>query len=279
MSDTTPAADLTLVLGGNGKTGRRVIERLGALGRNVRAGSRSGSPRFDWDDRSTWGAALAGASRIYVTYQPDLAVPAALPTVTAFFAQAVASGVTHIVLLSGRGEPEAEAAEEALKASGADWTVLRCSWFSQNFSEGFLLEPILGGEVALPAGDVPEPFIDVEDIADVAVAALTQPGHSGQLYEMTGASAVTFAQAVASIARATGRQIRYTRVSPEDFRAALVEAQVSPAEVDLVLYLQTTILDGRNERVTDGVQRALGRAPRSFDEYVQREAAAGTWRV
>jgi uncharacterized protein YbjT (DUF2867 family) len=278
MTSTQVQAGTTLVLGSNGKTGRRVTDRLRSMGLPVRMGSRSANPRFDWDDRSSWAAALAGARSAYVSYQPDLAVPGALDTVSTFFAQAVASGVERLVLLSGRGEVEAEDAEKALQASGADWTILRCSWFCQNFSESFLLEPILAGEVALPVSHVAEPFVDVEDIADAAVAALTQPGHSRQLYELTGPRAISFAQAVASIGHATARDIRLVSVSVEDFRAGLLAAHVPAPEVDLILYLFATVLDGRNERVTDGVQRALGRAPRDFEGYVQRTAASGVWK-
>jgi uncharacterized protein YbjT (DUF2867 family) len=278
MTSTQVQAGTTLVLGSNGKTGRRVADRLRSMGLPVRMGSRSANPRFDWDDRSTWAAALAGARSAYVSYQPDLAVPGALDTVSTFFAQAVASGVERLVLLSGRGEVEAEDAEKALQASGAGWTILRCSWFCQNFSESFLLESVLAGEVALPVSHVAEPFVDVEDIADAAVAALTQPGHSGQLYELTGPRAISFAQAVASIGQATARDIRFASVSPADFRAGLLAAHVPAPEVDLILYLFTTVLDGRNERVTDGVQRALGRPPRDFEGYVQRTAASGVWK-
>jgi uncharacterized protein YbjT (DUF2867 family) len=278
MTSTQVQAGTTLVLGSNGKTGRRVADRLRSMGLPVRMGSRSANPRFDWDDRSTWAAALAGARSAYVSYQPDLAVPGALDTVSTFFAQAVASGVERLVLLSGRGEVEAEDAEKALQASGAGWTILRCSWFCQNFSESFLLESVLAGEVALPVSHVAEPFVDVEDIADAAVAALTQPGHSGQLYELTGPRAISFAQAVASIGQAAARDIRFASVSPADFRAGLLAAHVPAPEVDLILYLFTTVLDGRNERVTDGVQRALGRPPRDFEGYVQRTAASGVWK-
>ena len=272
MSETT-----TLVLGANGKTGRRVAERLTALGRPVRGVSRSTSPRFDWNDRSTWEAALRGTSAAYITYQPDLAVPGALDTVSALFTQALALGVKRLVLLSGRGEEEAQAAEQALQATDAEWTILRCSWFAQNFSEAFFVEPLIAGELALPAGPVPEPFIDVEDIADAAVAALTKPGHVHQLYELTGPRALSFAQATAEIARATGREIRCVQVPAEDFRAELLAVQEPPEVVDLVLYLLTTVLDGRNVQVTDGVQRALARPARDFSDYVRRTAATGVW--
>jgi len=249
--------EVTLVVGGTGKTGRRVVERLQRLGLPLCVGSRSGQPAFNWEDRKTWPSALGGVTRAYVSYYPDVCVPGAVETVRSFFAYAVNAGVKRLVFLSGRGEVEAEQAEQALQASGADWTILRCSFFSQNFSENFFLDPILAGEVALPVAPVGEPFVDAEDIADVAVAALTQPGHSGQLYELTGPRALTFADAIAEIARVTGRNIRYASVSAEEYRAAL---------------LQT-----RNTPVTDGLQRSLGRGPRDFTEYVQRAAASGVW--
>lgn len=277
MTDSTRDDDLILVLGGKGKTGRRVVERLKTTGHAVRSVSRSTEPRFDWQDRSTWAGALQGARSAYITFQPDVSVPGALPILEAFFDQAVRSGVRRLVLLSGRGEPEAEAAEEALRASGADWTILRCSWFNQNFSENFFLDLILSGEVALPADAIGEPFVDVEDIADAAVTALTEPGHSRQLYELTGLHAITFPQAVASIAKAAGRDIRFVSIPHQEFRAGLQQAGLPDADVDLVMYLFTTVLDGRNQEPADGVQRALGRAPRDFDAYVTRTAAAGVW--
>lgn len=273
-----PAAAPVLVLGANGKTGRRVRQRLEAAGVPVRAGSRSGTPRFDWDDAETWGPALAGARSAYVTFQPDVAIPGALATVTAFFAAAREHGVDRLVLLSGRGEEEAVAAEEALKASGADWTVLSAAWFFQNFSEDFYLEPIRAGHVALPvAAAAPEPFIDADDIADVAFAALTEPGHSGKRYELTGPRAMTFAEAFAAIAAATGRPLRLETVTPEDYAAGLRADGLPQPMVDLLVYLFTNLLDGRNSQPTDGVRQALGRPPRDYADYVTRTAASGVW--
>ncbi len=267
-----------LVLGANGKTGRRVRQRLEAAGVPVRAGSRRGSPPFDWDDAATWGPVLAGARSAYVTFQPDVAIPGALDTVTAFFAAARDHGVKRLVLLSGRGEEEAVAAEEALKASGADWTVLSAAWFFQNFSEDFYLDPIRAGHVALPvAAAAPEPFIDAEDIADVAFAALTETGHSGRKYELTGPRAMTFAEAFAEIAAATGRPLRLETVAPEDYAEGLRADGLPTPMVDLLVYLFTHLLDGRNSRPADGVRQALGRAPRDFTDYVARTAASGVW--
>ena len=274
---STPNGNPTLVLGGTGKTGRRVAERLTARGLPVRIGSRSATPTFDWDDLSTWPAALEGAGAAYITYFPDLAVPGAVDTVGAFIDQALDQNVKRLVLLSGRGEEEAQRAEQVLQASDADWTIVRCSWFSQNFSENYLLEPLLAGEVVLPAGDVPEPFVDADDIADVTVAALTEDGHVGQLYELTGPRLLTFEAAIGEISEATGRAIRYTPVSVDDYAAILAGLDV-PADFEwLLTYLFREVLDGRNAHLADGVQQALGRAPRDFADYAHAAAATGVW--
>jgi uncharacterized protein YbjT (DUF2867 family) len=273
MTDTKPI----LILGGTGKTGRRLAERLTAQGVPVRIGSRSGSPRFDWEVPATWGPAMQGVGAIYISYYPDIAVPGAADTVGAFARLAVASGINRLVLLSGRGETEAQRAEEMVKASGADWTILRCAWFSQNFSEGFLIESLLEGEVALPVGTVGEPFIDADDIADAAFVALTEPGHVGQLYELTGPRLLSFADAVAEIAKAAGRDIRYLKVSHDEFTTAMAAYELPPEIAWLLNELFTEVLDGRNETLTDGVQRVLGRAPKDFSAYAHETAATGIW--
>lgn len=267
----------TLVLGGTGKTGRRVVDRLTALGRSVRVGSRSGEPPFDWEDMSSWPPALHDMRSVYLSYQPDLAAPGAEARVRAFCELAVRSGVRLIVLLSGRGEHEAQQCEQAVRESGADWTILRSSFFAQNFSEGELLGPLLGGELALPIGDVGEPFVDVGDIADVAVAALTQQGHGGHLYEVTGPRLMTFAEATSEIAAVSGQPVGYVRVSVDEFVSALAEQQVPADTASLLTYLFTEVLDGRNAHVSDGVQRALGREPRDFADFVRGAAGSGAW--
>ena len=267
----------TLVLGATGKTGRRIVERLAARGVSVRAGSRSAEPPFDWENRSTWAGALKGVSAVYISYYPDLAVPGATDAVRAFSELAVKSGVRRLVLLSGRGEAEAQASEAIVRNAGVEWTLLRASWFNQNFSENFMLDSMLAGELALPAGNVGEPFIDANDIADVAVAALTEDGHVGQLYELTGPRLLTFADATAEIARATGRNIRYVQLTSTQFAAALADAAVPPEFVGFLSYLFDEVLDGRNAFLTDGVQRALGRAPRDFADYAREAAATGVW--
>jgi uncharacterized protein YbjT (DUF2867 family) len=266
----------TLVIGGTGKTGRRVAKRLTARGLPVRIGSRSGEPPFDWEDQTTWAPALRNVGSVYVTYQPDLAVQRAADTVRLSTERAVENGVRRLVLLSGRGEEGAQLGEQAVRDSGADWTIVRSSWFNQNFSEGNFLDQVLSGEVALPAGNVVQPFVDADDIADVAVAALMEDGHAGQLYEVTGPRLLTFAEAVEEIAKATGREIRYVPISMEQYVSLLTEYDVPAEYVTLLTYLFTEVMDGRNAHLTDGVQRALGREPRDFTDYA-RDAATGVW--
>jgi uncharacterized protein YbjT (DUF2867 family) len=274
---STQMKELTLVAGGTGKTGRRVVEQLRARGLPVRVGSRRGDPAFDWDDQATWAPVLRGATSAYLSFYPDLAVPGAAATVSAFAELAVESGVRRLVLLSGRGEEEAERTERAVRELDTEWTIVRCSWFSQNFSEGAFLEAILAGEAALPVDGIGEPFLDAEDVADVAVAALTEHGHAKQLYELTGPRLLRFDEAIEEIARASGRPVRFVPVPVEEYAAALASFGVSDDEVALITYLFTEVLDGRNAHLTDGVRRALGRDPRDFRDYVRRTAAAGVW--
>jgi uncharacterized protein YbjT (DUF2867 family) len=266
------------VLGGTGKTGRRVVQRLEARGIPVRLGTPSATPPFDWTDEATWPAALDGVGSVYVTYYPDLAIPGAAEAVAAFATLAVARGVPRQVLLSGRGEEGARRGEQALQQSGADWTIVRSAFMAQNFNESFFLEPVRAGEVAFPADqDLTEPFIDADDIADVAVAALTEDGHVGRLYEVTGPRLLTWADAVAEIARAAGRPIRYVPASLEEYASLLIENQVPADYVKMLTGVFTEVLDGRNAHLSDGVQRALGRAPRDFADYARAAAATGVW--
>jgi uncharacterized protein YbjT (DUF2867 family) len=271
------AVDTTLVLGGTGKTGRRVAERLGALDVPVRIGSRSGEPPFDWEKSETWAPTLEGVRSAYISYYPDLAVPGAVDAVGSLANLAVKEGVSRLVLLAGRGEEEAERAEQAVRDSGADLTIVRATWFMQNFSEDYMVEYILAGEIPLPAGATPEPFVDADDIADVAVAALTDDKHIGELYELTGPRLLTFADTADEISKATGREIRYVPVSIEEFAAAAYEQHVPIEVVELLSYLFAEVLDGRNAHLTDGVQRALGREPRDFSDYAREAAASGVW--
>lgn len=277
MANTTSQNKQILAIGSNGKTGRRVLQRLNDRGVPAVGATFSGNPKFDWNDEATWENALKNIQSVYISYYPDLAIPGAAQTIEQFTKLAVKKGVQKLVLLSGRGEEEAQQCERAVMNAGVDWTIVRASWFCQNFSEGNFLEPILAGHVALPAGNTGEPFIDVDDIADVAVAALTEEGHSKKLYEVTGPRLLTFKEAIGEIAKATGRTIQYEQVPVEDYAGVLAEYGLPKDIIWLVTYLFTEVLDGRNESVADGVQQALGRKATDFSEYVKKVAATGVW--
>jgi uncharacterized protein YbjT (DUF2867 family) len=266
-----------LVLGANGKTGGRVMQRLEKLDWPVRGGSRSTNPKFDWYDSTTWQPALKGIHAVYISFQPDLAIPGAVEIITQFTAMAVTSGVQKFVLLSGRGEEEAQLCEDVVMASGIDWTIVRASWFCQNFSEGNFLDQVLAGHVALPAGNIAEPFVDVDDIADVAVAALTEEGHSRRLYELTGPRLITFKEAVEEIGTATGRKMKYEKLSMVQYAGMLKEYGLPNDIISSITYLFAEVLDSRNASVADGFQRALGRKPTDFSDYVKKAAATGVW--
>ena len=223
-----------LVLGGTGKTGRRVAARLEEKGRPVRVGSRASVPAFDWDNESGWSACLEGVTAAYITYAPDLAMPGAADAIRAFVKLARRHGVRHLVLLSGRGEAEAQACERIVQDSGLDWTIVRSSWFNQNFSEGAFIDMVLAGTITLPAGQTPEPFVDIDDIADIVVTALSAPGHAGQLYEVTGPRLMTFADIAADISSATGRTISYVDAPHEAFVASVADSG-APKDVLLVM--------------------------------------------
>jgi uncharacterized protein YbjT (DUF2867 family) len=278
-NNAKPSEGITLVLGGTGKTGRRVAERLRARGVPTRIASRSTTPALDWNDPSTWGAALDGVTAAYITYAPDLAIPGAADSIREFVEKAVAQGVKRLVLLSGRGEEEAQACERIIHEADVEWSVVRASWFNQNFSEGEFLGMVLDGAITLPAADIPEPFVDVNDIADVAVAALTEEGHNGEIYEVTGPRLLTFTDVAREISRAARREIQFVQIPKEGFAAAITDSGAPQEIAWLLSYLFDTVLDGRNAHLSDGVQRALGREPIDFSEYARQTAAQGIWEV
>ncbi|MER7351144.1 NAD(P)H-binding protein [Streptomyces aurantiacus] len=268
-----------LVLGATGKTGRRIVPRLRAAGHTVRAASRSGETRFDWNERSTWAPVLSGVRALY------LVAPEDPDPVVDFVAQAAAAGVRRFVVLSGRGAdvsgesflPGMARAERAVAEAGVDWTVIRANNFAQNFSEDFFHAPLLAGRLALPVGDTPEPFIDVEDIADVVVALLTEDGHTHRVYELSGPRALTYAEAVAEVAAASGRPMRYEPVTPEQFLAELIAEGVPEAAAKEYTAIFTFFNEGHLAPPATGVHEVLAREPRDFTEYVREAAAQGAW--
>ena len=279
MNTTQQSIERVLVLGSTGKTGRRIAAGLADKGLDVRHGSRSANPRFDWSDEAGWDAVLDGVDAAYITYAPDLAMPGATDAIQALVDRAKELGVRRLVILSGRGEPEAQACERIVQNSGLEWTVVRASWFYQNFSEGAFIDMVHAGQITLPAGDIGEPFVDVDDIAEVAIAALSESGHNGEVYEVTGPRLMTFAEIAEELSRATGRTIEFIQVPHEAFIDG-AKASGAPRDVIWMLdYLFATVLDGRNAHLTDGIQRALGREPRDFSEYARDVAESGRWQV
>ncbi|MCB1718364.1 MAG: NAD(P)H-binding protein [Candidatus Competibacteraceae bacterium] len=279
QNQSQQANGLTLVLGGTGKTGRRIAASLEAKGVPVRIGSRAALPSFDWNNEAGWDACLQDVEAVYINYAPDLAIPGATDSIQAFVDRAKRHGVARLVLLSGRGEAEAQACERIVQASGIEWTIVRASWFYQNFSEGAFVDMVLAGQITLPADDTPEPFVDVDDIADVAVAALTEPGHAGEVYEVTGPRLMTFADVASELSQATARAITYVQIPHDAFIAGVTESG-APKEVAWLLdYLFATVLDGRNAQLSDGIQRALGRPPKDFAAYAREVAASGLWKA
>ena len=276
MSISKPSSTI-LVLGGTGKVGRRVIEQLTASGHDVRIGSRTAMPAFEWTDRSTWPAVFAGVKAIFISYVPDLAVPGAAEDITALIDLAHQHGVERLVLLSGRGEPEAQRCEQLIQESGLQWTICRAGWFMQNFSESFMRDPVMAGQLAFPGGSMVEPWIDCDDIAEVAAAALTDDRHHGELYELTGPALMSFADISKTFTEILGRPITYTPLTMEAFLASLAEAQVAPELIELMAYLFGEVFDGRNAILGDGVERALGRPATSFHDFVSNAAQAGAW--
>ncbi|SDJ42555.1 Uncharacterized conserved protein YbjT, contains NAD(P)-binding and DUF2867 domains [Nonomuraea jiangxiensis] len=273
-----------LVTGATGKSGRRVVNQLRARGLPVRAAARSGRHVFDWTDRGTWDAALEGVRSVYIVQLDGTKL------VRPFVERAVRHGVRRIVLASGRGIDLPDYAkdssgileglldsEAAVRESGLEWTISRPGWFAQNFSEGFFADAVRAGELRLPAGDGAASFVDAEDIAAVVVAALTEDRHAGQIYELSGPRAVTLTEAVATISKATGRDIRYVPLSVADYVAELVLQGLPPADAEAFADVIAPLREGRDEYVSDGVRRALGRPPRTFAEFAESTAVAGGW--
>lgn len=267
-----------LVIGGTGKTGKRVVTRLEELGHIVRIGSRSASPAFDWHQPDGWAQALEGIDKVYITYQPDLAVPGALESIEQLVKESKRANVKKLVILSGKGEREAQLCEQVIIHSGLEYTIVRASWFNQNFSENFLLEPVLEGVVVLPQAEAQIPWVDADDIAAVVTRALIEDRHNGKIYQLTGSRTLTFGEAVAEIAKASNREIQFVPVSIQEYGDGMRKAGVPEDFAWLIEYLFTEVL-GNPElaEVTNDVEKILGRKPIDFKEYATKVAATGIW--
>jgi uncharacterized protein YbjT (DUF2867 family) len=266
-----------LVLGATGKTGKRVAERLAQLNIPVRIGSRNASPAFDWNNEHTWKAVLRDIEQVYITFQPDLAIPGTADKISAFVKHAKRARVKKLVLLSGRGEREAEASEREVMNSGLDWTIVRANWLMQNFSESFFLNAVLSGQLYLPQIKALEPFVDVDDIADVVVAALTQEQHNGNIYTTTGPELLSFEKVATIISETTGRPVQVHQVGKEEYLTMLRDLLIPENFIWLIDYLFTEMLDGRNESLTGDIEKVLKRKPCSFEAYAKKANASGVW--
>ena len=267
-----------LVIGGTGKTGRRVVEQLQNKGIEPRIGSRNASPSFDWDDKDTWVNALQGIERMYLTYYPDLAVPGAKEAIQSLTYLAKELGVKKMVLLSGKGETEAEACEKIVINSGMDYTIVRASWFNQNWSESFFLEPILSGEVALPMSDVLIPFVDANDIAEVAATVLIDDSYNGEIIEVTGPELITFKQIVNIISKTSDRNLNFYDITLDQYVDGMKQMQIPNDVVWLIEYLFSHVLTNpKNQLVVHDIERVLGRKAKPFEEYAQDTVKTGIW--
>jgi uncharacterized protein YbjT (DUF2867 family) len=277
-----------LVLGGTGKTGRRISALLADAGANVRVAARNPGPElpgtrsveFDWFDDTSHDAALDGADAVYVI--PPALVVDHVAMSTALFARAAALGVQRVVLLSARGVdaddtiPLRRAELALLDTPGLDATVIRPSWFAQNFTEGVFAGGVADGVLAAPAGDGREPFIDADDIAAVAATLLLDHtgAHRGEALDLSGSVAYTFAEAADVVSARVGHPVRYVDLAPDDFVAGAVAAGLPADYAGLLASLFEVIRNGWDAHVSDGVERVLGRPARSLAEWAADATAA-----
>jgi uncharacterized protein YbjT (DUF2867 family) len=265
-----------VIIGGTGKTGSRVASRLAQRGTPVRPVSRSSAVRFDWEDPTTWSAALDGASAAYITYSPDLAFPGAEQRIRGVAELLAERGISRVVLLSGRGEDGAAASERALLSVVPTATVVSCSFFTQNFTEGPFQPSVLDGHLAMPVSPlIGEPFLDVDDLAEVAVAVLSEGTHPGEILELTGPEAVTFPEVTEILRVEAGRTVAFEAISAPDYVAGAVAAGL-PEEVAYGLAeLFAEVLDGRNVKTTTTVEEILGRPATPVAVTIRRAAELG----
>ncbi len=267
-----------LVIGGTGKTGSRVAKNLSQLGNEVRIAGRKTTPAFDWENPDTYDAVLKDMDRAYIVYYPDLAMPGSKDAIRILTDKALKAGLDKVVLLSGKGEKEAEDCEQIVMESGLNYTIVRASWFNQNFSEGAFLEFILNGEIALPMPDAEIPFVDANDIADVVAKVLLDDSYNGKTVTVTGPRKMTYKEAVEIMSAKIGKVIHYQPISIEEFKDGMKEAGLPDSYIWLFSYLFEEVLGNpENQVVSDDVQQILGREATDFSDYVTNTVKTGVW--
>jgi len=263
-----------LIIGGKGKNGRRVAEKLKSHKFNPIVTTRTINAHveneryFDWNDSSTFGPALKNIEIVYIVH-PDTSMLGAEQQIEGLITEMMNQSVSKAVLLSGRGQASVEKCEKILMQSQLDWTVIRSAWFNQNFSEGHFLHGIRSGEVTFMADTVKEPFVDLEDLSDVVVECLIDAVHNGKIYEVTGPELLTFAEAVNVIGVKLKRNIQYQYLNQEAYRQYLKNAGLDEFIAAHMTQAFSEILDGRNENIGKGVTHVLGRDPIKFTDFVK----------
>jgi uncharacterized protein YbjT (DUF2867 family) len=275
------ATGTTLVIGATGTTGSRTAAGLIAAGQRVKAASRRGAPltgaepvRFDWYDPATFGEALAGADRVYLV--PPVGDPDPAAVMLPFLRQARAAGVERAVLLSAsaipEGGPAVGAVHRALPGLFDQWAVLRPSWFMQNFTGSHAHADSIReqGVILTAAGTGRVGFVDAEDIAAVAVHALTDDRPPNADLVLTGPETLSHDDIAAVVTQVTGRPVAHHRLTYEAMRDRL--AAVIPLEFATMLAeMDRAIAEGAEDRTTDTVERLTGRPPHGFRVVAERE--------
>lgn len=273
-------ADTVFVSGATGQVGSEVVKALVARGADVRAGSRQGTQVpgarpavYDFEQPDTYESALNSVSRAFLLV-PAQSIARANELAPAFVEAAGAAGVQRLVCMTGMlsDAPDAplKGTERAVMDSGIAYTLLRPNWFNQNFAPGYYLPMIreMGG-VFLPAADGRVSFVDTRDIGAVAAAALTENGHAGVEYTLTGPEALDHTEACAILSDASGREIRYTPISEDDYRGALAGEGMPDEAIQGMLDLYRLIRDGLCTEVSGDISSVLGRPPISFADYAR----------
>lgn len=271
-----------LVTGAAGTTGSRVVAEMRCRGVAYRSATRrprsSDQVRFDWDDSSTFADALRGVHAVYLVGPIEVVDPS--HQVEAFLDEATAAQVQRVVTLSSSaveaGAPGPGVVHRMIASAMPEWTVLRPSWFMQNFfGDHPLAHAVRHGEIVTATGDAKVAFIDAGDIAAVAATVLTDHAPHNTDYVLTGPEALSYAQAADIISRAVGHMVRHRSVDPDTLVALFTSAGLSADYATLLASLDAVIAAGAENRVTESVQRITGRRPRSLAEVVRAEGRSG----